>query len=60
VVSNDDKRKFCMDHGRAGVVNRTQFTHWGKMPDTGDARLRRVGQGARGFGKAIWTRPGIA
>src|SRR5436309_4601133 len=24
VVSDDDKRKFCMDHGAAGVVNRTQ------------------------------------
>ena len=55
VVSNDDKRKFCMDHGAAGVVNRTQFTHWGKMPDTGDAKAYgEWAKGARGFGKAIW------
>src|SRR2546429_9088208 len=54
VVSDDDKRKFCMDHGAAGVVNRTQFTHWGKMPGTGDAQAYREGaQGARGLGQAL-------
>src|SRR5215831_14839850 len=34
VVSDEAKRKFCVEHGAAGVVNRSQFDHWGPMPDT--------------------------
>ena len=55
VVSDEDKRKFCMDHGAVGVINRNQFTHWGKMPDTTDAKAYgEWAKGARAFGKAIW------
>jgi crotonyl-CoA carboxylase/reductase len=55
VVSDDEKKKFCMDHGAVGVVNRTPFTHWGKMPDTADAKAYgEWAKGARAFGKAIW------
>ncbi len=55
VVSDDEKKKFCMDHGAHGVVNRTQFTHWGKMPDTTDVKAYgEWAKGARAFGKAAW------
>ncbi len=34
VVSSDDKRQFCLDHGAVGVINRRDFSHWGTLPDT--------------------------
>src|SRR5260370_19587793 len=55
VVSDDAKQKFCLDHGAAGVVNRSRFSHWGPMPDTDDAKAYgEWAKGARAFGKAIW------
>jgi crotonyl-CoA carboxylase/reductase len=55
VVSDEAKRKFCLEHGAVGVINRTQFTHWGPLPDTKDARAYgEWAKGARAFGKAIW------
>ena len=55
VVSDEAKRKFCVDHGAAGVVNRGQFSHWGPLPDTKDARAYgEWAKGARAFGKALW------
>jgi crotonyl-CoA carboxylase/reductase len=55
VVSDDAKKKFCMDHGAAGVINRSQFDHWGVMPDTKDGKAYgNWAKGARAFGKAIW------
>jgi crotonyl-CoA carboxylase/reductase len=54
VVSDDAKRQFCLDHGAVGVVNRTQFDHWGPMPDTSSKEWGAWIKGARAFGKAIW------
>lgn len=54
VVSSDDKRQFCLDHGAVGVINRNQFSHWGKMPDTNSKEWGEWAKGARAFGKAIW------
>jgi len=55
VVSDDAKKKFCLDHGAVGVINRSQFDHWGVMPDTKDGKAYgNWAKGARGFGKAIW------
>ncbi len=48
VVSDDAKKKFCLDHGAAGVINRSQFDHWGVMPDTKDGRPTATGPRARG------------
>jgi crotonyl-CoA carboxylase/reductase len=51
----DITRKFCLEHGAAGVVNRTEFTHWGPMPDTKDGKAYgEWAKGARAFGKATW------
>src|SRR5262249_5146542 len=55
VVSDEAKRKFCLERGAAGVINRNEFTHWGPMPDTKDTKAYgEWAKGARAFGKAIW------
>ena len=54
VISDEDKRQFCLDHGAVGVINRNDFDHWGVMPDTASPEWGAWMKGARGFGKAIW------
>ena len=54
VISDEDKRQFCLDHGAVGVINRNDFNHWGVMPDTKSQEWMEWMKGARGFGKAIW------
>ena len=54
VISDEDKRQFCMDKGAVGVINRNDFDHWGPMPDTTSPEYGGFIKGARAFGKAIW------
>ena len=54
VISDEDKRQFCLDKGAAGVINRNDFDHWGMMPDTTSKDYGPFIKGARNFGKAIW------
>ena len=54
VVSDEDKRQFCLDNGAVGVINRAEFDHWGPMPDTTSKEWGAWMKGARAFGKAIW------
>jgi len=55
VISSEDKREFCMKLGARGCVNRTQFSHWGKMPHWKDlAGYGEWMKNARKFGAAIW------
>ncbi len=58
VVSDDSKRQFCLDNGAVGVINRNEFDHWGKMPDTESKEYGAWAKGARAFGKAIWDAVG--
>jgi crotonyl-CoA carboxylase/reductase len=58
VVSDDAKRRFCLDHGAVGVINRNEFSHWGAMPGTESAGYGEWAKGARAFGKAIWDAVG--
>ena len=58
VVSEEDKRQFCLDKGAVGVINRNEFTHWGPMPDTSSPDYKDWIGGARSFGKAIWDAVG--
>jgi crotonyl-CoA carboxylase/reductase len=58
VVSDPAKKQFCLDHGAAGVINRNDFSHWGKMPDTESKEYGDWAKGARAFGKAIWDAAG--
>ena len=55
VVSDEAKKKFCIEHGAAGAIDRREFTHWGPMRDTKDGKAYGDwAKGARAFGKAIW------
>ena len=54
IVSNEDKREFCMNKGAIGVINRADFDHWGLMPDTTTKDWGIWLKGVRSFGKAIW------
>lgn len=55
VVSDESKRDFCMKLGAVGVINRREFSHWGRLPDWQDKdRFDAVTRGARAFGKKIW------
>ena len=54
VVSDEDKRQYCLDHGAIGVINRRDFDHWGRMPDTTGEDWGQWMKGGRAFGKAIW------
>ncbi|MFI6367771.1 crotonyl-CoA carboxylase/reductase [Nocardia sp. NPDC050630] len=55
VASSDERAKFCLELGAAGVIDRTEYDHWGRLPDTTDtAAMDHFLRGARKFGKAIW------
>jgi len=58
VISDEDKRQFCLDHGAVGVINRTDFSHWGPMPDVKSKEWGAWFKGARDFGKAFWEAAG--
>ena len=54
VVSSEERKQFCLEHGAIGVINRNDCNHWGKMPDTNSPEYGDWVKGARAFGKAIW------
>jgi crotonyl-CoA carboxylase/reductase len=55
VVSSDDKAEFCLKLGAAGVINRSEFEHWGMLPHWTDTEAFAAWtEGAKAFGKAFW------
>ncbi|MEU1286350.1 crotonyl-CoA carboxylase/reductase [Kitasatospora sp. NPDC005856] len=55
VVSNPDRVRFCLDLGAAGVIDRREFTHWGRLPDLDDEAAGKAWTAeARRFGAKIW------
>ena len=55
VVSSQERAEHCMKLGAKGTINRTEFKHWGRLPDLNDevaftGWLREV----RRFGQAFW------
>lgn len=58
VISDEDKRQYCLNNGAVGVINRNDFEHWGTMPDTESPEWGVWMKGARAFGKAIWEAVG--
>lgn len=55
VVSDEARGEYCRRLGAAGTINRREFDHWGRLPDTGDTEgMARFLRGARAFGKRIW------
>jgi len=59
VISEEEKRQFCLDHGAVGVINRNDFDHWGPMPDVNSKEWGLWFKGARDFGKAFWEAAGV-
>lgn len=59
VVSSQERAEFCRGLGAAGCIIRSEFEHWGLLPDTEDqSRYDAWLVGARAFGKAIWDAVG--
>jgi crotonyl-CoA carboxylase/reductase len=55
VVSNDERGEFCMKLGARGYIDRTQFDHWGRLPDwQKEKEMTKATLGFRAFSKAIW------
>ena len=55
VVSNEQRGAYCKELGAAGWVDRTKFSHWGRLPDwSNDEAMTKAVLGFRAFGKAIW------
>ena len=55
VISDNSKREYVTSLGAKGVINRSDFDCWGKLPPVEDAKgygeyMKKV----RAFGKAIW------
>ncbi|WP_225978800.1 crotonyl-CoA carboxylase/reductase [Gandjariella thermophila] len=53
VVSNPDRADFCKRMGAVGVIDRTQFDHWGPVPKD-SAEHKRWQAGLKAFGRAFW------
>lgn len=56
VVSSEEKIEFCKNLGAAGVINRSDFNHWGPInSDINDPKtFSEWTERAKDFGKAIW------
>ncbi|WP_238412642.1 crotonyl-CoA carboxylase/reductase [Saccharothrix deserti] len=54
VVSSQERVKHCLRMGAVGVIDRTEFDHWGPMPEGDGPELERWQRGVRAFGRRIW------
>lgn len=41
VISDESKIQFCLDLGAKGVINRSEFRHWGRLPNVSDTDAYR-------------------
>jgi crotonyl-CoA carboxylase/reductase len=59
VVSSQERAEHCRSLGAVGTIDRTQFTHWGRMPDLDDRAATDAWFGSvREFGKQFWSAVG--
>lgn len=55
VVSNEERAQHCLRLGAAGVIDRREFNHWGRLPDIADeAAMGEWLREVRRFGKRFW------
>ncbi|WP_223184215.1 crotonyl-CoA carboxylase/reductase [Streptomyces sp. CBMA152] len=55
VVSDEERGKHCLELGAEGFINRNEFDHWGRLPDTTDsAAMGKWMKGVRAFGTKFW------
>ncbi|HWO61312.1 MAG TPA: crotonyl-CoA carboxylase/reductase [Umezawaea sp.] len=56
VISNDSRSEYCMSLGAAGTINRSEFDHWGRLPDVDDRdAFKAWNRSAQEFGRRIWN-----
>jgi crotonyl-CoA carboxylase/reductase len=58
VVSDESKAEFCLGLGAQGVIDRSEFTHWGRLPQDGTADHKQWLSEVRRFGAAFWEKLG--
>jgi crotonyl-CoA carboxylase/reductase len=59
VTSSDDRAEHCLRLGAAGVIDRREFDHWGRLPDIDDdAAMATWLKHARRFGERFWEAVG--
>lgn len=59
VVSTQEKAKLCRELGAVGTISRTEFDHWGRVPDESDTQAYAEWfRGVRAFGKRFWAELG--
>ena len=55
IISDDSKRDFVMALGAKGVINRSKFDCWGRVPEVNDVKAYgEYMKKCREFGRAIW------
>ncbi|MFE2346280.1 crotonyl-CoA carboxylase/reductase [Kitasatospora cineracea] len=55
VVSSEERGEECIRLGAKGYIDRREFDHWGRLPNTDDqAAMDRWLAGARAFGRRFW------
>ncbi|MEU3742383.1 crotonyl-CoA carboxylase/reductase [Streptomyces sp. NPDC032198] len=54
VVSSPEKAKYCLDLGATGVIDRTKYSHWGRVPQPGTEEHKQWTAELRAFGREIW------
>jgi crotonyl-CoA carboxylase/reductase len=54
IISEEDKRDFVNSLGARGIINRKEFSCWGRMPTVNTEEYSAWLKEARRFGKAIW------
>jgi crotonyl-CoA carboxylase/reductase len=56
VVSDKEKSDYCRELGAVGVIDRSDFDLWGRLPDAADGNAwRRWSDSVRAFGSAFWN-----
>ncbi len=55
VVSSAERGAYCLELGAVGAIDRTDFDHWGPMPDPDHTEAMAAWtHSVRRFGRAIW------
>jgi len=54
IISDESKREFVETLGAKGVINRTDFSCWGRLPTVNTPEYAEWAAEVRRFGKAIW------
>ncbi|MBV7708169.1 crotonyl-CoA carboxylase/reductase [Nocardia nova] len=54
VVSGKEKADFCLANGAVGVIDRSEFRHWGQLPVPDTEEMSLWSSEVRRFGREIW------